>query len=376
MKLALIHGHLVVDGNREYLDGTVLVEDERIVDVYPFSNKVKTDLSEYEVIDLKGSIVMPGFFDTHIHGIGGYDFSKSKARDFNEISHKLALGGTTSFFTSLCPDENIYSTLEEFNSTNDEYARFMGIHLEGPFINGDYAGVYNKRFIINPSINEANKYLSLSNNLRSITMAYEIDGAKDVGKYLRDRGIRIMLGHSGALISDLNDEYDGYTHLYNAMRPFHHRELSLVNDAFSSGKYVEIIGDGVHIDRSVLKFTLDNIDPERVILVSDSNQARMLNDGEYEFLGQKCHKEGNVMRREDGKLAGSVVSINDEMKILHKLGVSYTDLLRYSSLNAYRLYGLDRQFGSIVKGKYSDLCIMDENLNVLFTIVRGKKVYA
>ena len=74
----------------------------------------------------------------------------------------------------------------------------------------------------------------------------------------------------------------------------------------------------------------------------------------------------------DGHFAGSVVSHNDEMKVLYELGAKYTDLLMYTSLNAFRFYDLDKQFGTLEKGKYSDLVIMDDELNIKDVMVRGE----
>ena len=108
------------------------------------------------------------------------------------------------------------------------------------------------------------------------------------------------------------------------------------------------------------------------MLVTDSSSARNLPDGEYEFVSKKCTKKGTVFMSHDGHFAGSVVSLNDEMKVLYELGAKYTDLLVYTSLNAFRFYDLDKQFGTLEKGKYSDLVIMDDELNIKDVMVRGE----
>ena len=120
---------------------------------------------------------------------------------------------------------------------------------------------------------------------------------------------------------------------------------------------------------------INNIDKDKIILVTDSSTARNLEDGEYEFMSKKCTKKGTKFITHDGHYAGSVVSINDEMKVLRELGVKYTDLLLYSSLNAFRFYGLDKQFGTLEKGKYADLVIMDEQLNIKDVYVRGNFIH-
>lgn len=56
-KYLLSHGHLVLDGQREYLDGAVLFEDNKIIQIYPHSNKLIVE--DAEEINLKGQLVFP-----------------------------------------------------------------------------------------------------------------------------------------------------------------------------------------------------------------------------------------------------------------------------------------------------------------------------
>lgn len=185
-----------------------------------------------------------------------------------------------------------------------------------------------------------------------------------------------MCGHSDAVYEDLDENVDGFTHLFNAMRGLHHRDLTLVNCAFMNKWHVELIADGNHIKDNVLKLIVNNIDRNLIMLVTDSSMARNLPDGEYEFMSKKCFKKGTTFLTDDGHFAGSVVSINDEMKLLYQLGCKYTDLLLYSGLNAYRFYGLDSRFGTLEKGKYADLVIMDDDLDIKEVYLNGEPVHA
>ena len=209
-----------------------------------------------------------------------------------------------------------------------------------------------------------------------MTIAYELEGAKRLGEMLHKRGIKVMCGHSDAVLEDLDENVEGFTHLFNAMRSLHHRDITLVNCAFMNRWQVELIGDGNHIKENVLRLVLDHIDRHRIMLVSDSSIARGLADGEYVFLSKPCTKKGTTFISHDGHFAGSVVSINDEMKVLYGLGAKYTDLLLYSSYNAFKFYGLDKRFGTVEKGKYADLVVMDDELNVKDVYIRGERVDA
>ncbi|MBR0419952.1 MAG: N-acetylglucosamine-6-phosphate deacetylase [Erysipelotrichaceae bacterium] len=378
MKYLLKHAHLIIDGNREFLDGALAIDGERISDVFVHSNKIKDIADEYEEIDLKGQLVMPGFFDTHTHGIDRMGFDNASLESMDKISYEFALDGTTSFLASLSYDlspedfDEQLATLEDYHG---KYARFEGIHMEGPFLSKKHLGVGNPVLFLTPDLQMVEDFMRKTSRLKQMTIAYELEGAEEVGKYLHDHDVRVMCGHSDAVYEDLDENVDGFTHLFNAMRPLHHRDITLVNCAFMNRWYCELIADGNHVDRNVLKLVINNIDKDKIILVTDSSTARNLEDGEYEFMSKKCTKKGTKFITHDGHYAGSVVSINDEMKVLRELGVKYTDLLLYSSLNAFRFYGLDKQFGTLEKGKYADLVIMDEQLNIKDVYVRGNFIH-
>lgn len=377
-KILLKHGHLVIDGNKEYLDGALLINGESIEEVFVSSDNIKKDLGEYKEFDLKGKIVMPGFFDTHCHGCAGVDFNNANKKDIEKASLMFAKKGTTSFFTTLTNNSNFNNELEVIGDYDGEYARNLGIHLEGPFISDKNSGVIKKEYIYSGEKDLLNKILEKTKKIKQMTIAPEIDGSKQIIKALKDNDIKVMFGHSGAKNDDLNDkDNDGYTHLFNAMSGFHHRDIGLVNKAFTDEKYVEIIGDGFHIDKSVLQVILKNIRRDRIILVSDAIKVAGLEDGEFEFEGSVCVKKDlTSVRKSDGRIAGNAGFISNEIKIMYDLGAKLTDILLMTSLNAYRFYGLDKRFGSLLKGKYGDIVILDENLKVYKTYVRGKEVNA
>lgn len=378
MKYLLKHGHLIVDGIREYLDGSLLIEDEKIVDIFSQSEKLNHDFSDFKIVDLNGLVVMPGFYDTHTHGIDMMSFDDADYDAMNKISYEFALDGSTSFLASLSYDlskEGFYRQLERLETYESKYSRFMGIHMEGPFLSKKHLGVGNPEMFLMPDIELVKDFLNKTSKLKQMTIAYELDGAKQVGKLLKDNGVVVMCGHSDALYDDLDENVDGFTHLFNAMRGLHHRDKTLVNCAFENKWYCELIADGNHVDRNVLKLVLNNIDVDKIILVSDSSIARNLEDGEYNFMSKRCIKKGSTFISEDGHYAGSVVSINDEMKVLYELGAKYTDLLMYSSLNAHRLYKSDRLYGTLDKGKFSDIVIMDDDFNIKNVMIKGEFIY-
>ena len=378
MKSLLKHGHLIIDGNREFLDGAILIKDGRIAEVFPQTDRIR-DLSEdCEVTDLCGSLVMPGFFDTHTHGAAGSVFDSADPKGMDEIYRRFALDGTTSFLATLSYDldtEGLCTRLKELEDYRSPYSRFEGIHMEGPFLSPAYAGAGDPNRFLDPDPETAEQFLNASSHIRQMTVACEREGASKITSLLHRNGIRVMCGHSAAVYEDLDENVDGFTHLFNAMRGLHHRDKTLVNCAFMNRWYCEVIADGIHIDRNVLKLILDQIDRDRIILISDSSPARGMPDGEYPFLSQRCIRKGDVFLTEDGHLAGSVASILDEIKVLYELGAKYTDLLLYSSLNAFRFYGLDQRFGTIEKGKYADLVFLSDDLEMKKVMIGGNWIH-
>lgn len=382
MKYLLQHGHLIIDKNREYLDGSILIEDERILEVYPQANKVP-QLTDVKAINLNGSLVMPGNFDTHTHGINGVSFDTATKQELDKASYDMALSGTTSFLASISYDgmpksggegflDYLDSRFDLFNSYSSKYARFEGIHMEGPFLSKKHLGIGNPDKFLLPDEEIVRHILSKTNKLKQMTIAYELEDAKKIGKLLHENNVKVMCGHSDALMKDLDENVDGFTHLFNAMRGIHHRDITLTNASFLNKWMCEIITDGNHIDRNILKLVINNIDKNLLMIVSDSSIARGLPDGDYIFMSRNCTKKGTSIITDDGHYAGSVVSINDEMKVLKELGASYTDLLMYSSYNAFKFYGLDSKYGTIEKGKYSDLVIMDDDLNIKNVLLKGE----
>ncbi|MBR5754705.1 MAG: N-acetylglucosamine-6-phosphate deacetylase [Erysipelotrichaceae bacterium] len=374
----LEHGHLVIDGNREFLDGAILVDNGRIAEVYPQSSRVKDVPEGTEKIDLKGQVVMPGYFDTHTHGSVGISFDDTDIEGFEKVSDDFLRSGTTGFIASLSyalDGDGYIEKLKMLEDYESSHSRFMGIHLEGPFLSTKHIGVGDGKQFVGPDMELMERMLSASTKIRQMTIAYELEGAKEIGKLLKEKGIKVMCGHSDAVLEDLDDNVDGFTHLFNAMRPLHHRDITLVNCAFMNRWQCEVITDGHHIDRNVLKLILNNIDRDRIMIVTDSSMARSMPDGEYDFMSKKCFKKNGCFITDDGHFAGSTVSINDEIKVLYGLGAKYTDLLLYSSLNAFRFYGLDREYGTIEKGKHADLVFTDDDLNIQNVMIRGGFVH-
>jgi N-acetylglucosamine-6-phosphate deacetylase len=78
-------------------------------------------------------------------------------------------------------------------------ARVLGCHMEGPFINPKRAGAQPPEHIRPPCLRELRNELgSLISELRIVTLAPELEGAREVVEFLTQEGVIVSIGHSDA----------------------------------------------------------------------------------------------------------------------------------------------------------------------------------
>jgi len=166
------------------------------------------------------------------------------------------------------------------------------------------------------------------------------------------------------------------THLFNAMPPYTHRAPGVIGAASDSDHCrVELICDGVHIHPSVVRNTFRMFGPDRVVLVSDSMRAAGLGDGESSLGGQKVFVNGNKATLEDGTLAGSVSNLMDCVRVCVKeMKLPLEQAIRSAAVNSAKAIGIYDQYGSITPGKYANVVLLDQDLNVKGVIMKGNVV--
>ena len=166
------------------------------------------------------------------------------------------------------------------------------------------------------------------------------------------------------------------THLFNGMNPLHHRDPGVVGSALlNDNVYVEFISDLVHIDKDILKLIVKVKGPDKCILISDSLSAACLGDGNFTLGGQKVIVKNGVARIENGSLAGSIITIKDAVKnMVQKVGVDLCSVLKMAIVNPARIAGVSSFKGYIKEGYDADLNLLNDNLDVVMTMVQGKKI--
>ena len=365
----LINGKIIL--KNQILENKVLVFDEKIIDI---ADSVPKDC---EVIDADGKYISPGLIDIHIHGNMGKDTMDSTDESIETISKSIMRHGVTSFLpTTMTMDkEHVYDALEVIKKAQNrklEGAQVLGAHLEGPFINENYKGAQNEKFIINSKYEFIKEYKDV---IKVIT--YAPDFTREIK---RCTDIVLSIGHSNANYDQAKEAINlgvtNVTHMFNAMTGLNHRDPGVVGAALTTNVYSELIADTIHINKDLFQFILNNKGKERLILITDSIEAGGLEDGNYSLGGQKVIVKGNEARLENGALAGSVLSLNKMVfNFLDNTNLKVNEAINLASLNPATSLGINDKKGSLEIGKDADIAVFDENLDCKMTLCLGEVVY-
>ncbi|MET3574977.1 N-acetylglucosamine-6-phosphate deacetylase [Bhargavaea ullalensis] len=364
--------------------GSLLIQDGKIAGVY--RSRPAGLPEEIEEIDGGSMNALPGFIDGHIHGADGADVMDATEEALDKMTGFLPGEGTTAFLATTITQahEQIERALENVAAYPNRPGRaeIVGIHLEGPFVEKSKAGAQPAEYIIEPDTELFCKWQDLSGGrIKTVTMAPEHDPSGEFIRELTDGGVVPSAGHTGTGFAGLKKAagqgVSQVTHLCNAMSGIHHRDVGVVGGAFLLGELkAELIADGIHVSAEMLQLIADNIGPDRLLLITDSMRAKGLSPGEYELGGQPVHVTDDRAVLADGTLAGSILKMNEGARRLLGLnGITMRDIINMASANPARQLGLFHRKGSIRPGKDADITIVDDDLNVKWTICRGEVAY-
>ncbi len=335
-------------------------------------------------IDLSGLTLYAGFIDVHNHGAVGVDVNEATADDLREVGKFLAENGVTAWLPTFVPDsdenyQKVIGAIEEVVKTQEDLAiaQIVGVHYEGVFANEKMCGALRPEFFKTFTGRELSDLPTLAGGVHLTTFAPEIEGGIELTKELRRQNWIPSIGHTRADFAILEAAFEAgakhVTHLFNAMTGVHHRDVGVAGWALTKDEmFCEIIADGVHVHPKMLKFAFDNKPSDKLLLVSDSVAPTGLGDGSYKLWGENISVVNGKTQNERGSIAGSVITILDAVKMYLSLGVSESEVSKMASSNPAKLLGLDKTQGSIEVGKRADLVALDEQGNVVFSMVGGK----
>lgn len=324
-------------------------------------------------IDCTGCTVIPGLIDCHTHGcVGGDTMEGAIEGTFEKLSRYLAKNGTTSWFptTMTVAMEDIERVMN--SNTTCGGAQILGFHMEGPYINKKYKGAQNEKYIKPPTLEEFNRLP----NIKIVTIAPELEGSMEFIKSVSDSGCVVSLGHTGCdyetAMRAIENGANCVTHTFNAMPPLHHRDPSLIGAAIESNIYVQVICDGIHIHKAVVKMLYKLFGTEKMVLISDSMCATGLSDGSYEFGGQPIDVKDSVARTKEGAIAGSTSTLWKCVKKAVEFGIDFDSAVKMATQTPAEMLHLNK--GRIEVGFDADLLILDEKLEIKDVIIAGEIV--
>jgi N-acetylglucosamine-6-phosphate deacetylase len=376
MRKLIKNGHVIVpEGIIE--NSAVLIDKGRIKDIF---KNPDYEIEVEELIDAEGQFISPGFIDTHVHGGGGCDVMDCTRESLETIAQVHLKYGMTSFLPTTLTNskEKIQAAVKNVHELiNSDYkgARILGVHLEGPYFCMKYRGAQNPAYLANPSIAHYNELVQDYNIVKRVSLAPELDGAFELARYLKNRGINVSIAHSNADFMCVNEAishgFSHITHMFNGMShmssPDYYcqtgvAEAGLLLDGLSA----EIIADGKHMPPELLQLLFKCKGSDRMLLTTDATRPADMPEGKYELGGlDVLVTDGVAMLADRTSFAGSVATANRLVRVAYKnAGMALHDAVKMASLNHATLIGLYKEIGSITIGKKADIVIFDEDIKV------------
>ncbi len=327
--------------NYEYVTGDITLE-----------GGIVTDIAEK---DRAEGGILPPFADIHIHGGYGVDIMCAEAEEISYLSKRLYENNVGAYMpTTVAKDfDSILETAKNVKKAAliDKGAEIVGIHIEGPFISKEYKGIMDESCIVPCDIKLFDDLREIMDGLKiRFTIAPECENTESFCKYVTDNGGYISMGHSGASLKQCKrlEGAGSYTHIFNAMAPLHHREDGILSAALTDKLYTELICDLIHVSPKCVEI-LTRLKGDNIILVTDALKAMGQGNIDFEFCGRKIKAGDKGARDNQGRLAGSVLTMEKAFENLRNISDIKT-AVKSACENPAALLGLDR-YGCIDTGK-------------------------
>ena len=358
----------------EVLEGKAILFDEKIRAI---TDEIPQDC---EVIDAKGAYVAPGLVDIHIHGYVGEDTCDGDPEGLERMAKALVANGVTSF----CPTtmtvakaqiEKAFDSARTLKAKEGYHgANVLGVNCEGPFINPSKKGAQAEEHILPP---DGKFIVDNADIIKLVTIAPEMPGALEAIKYITENSdVLVSCGHTGATFEEANAGIEAgvrhTTHLFNAMTPLMHRNPGVVGSALSHDEVsCELICDTFHVNRGLFGLVA-KLKGDKLCLITDCMRAGGMPDGEYDLGGQPVTVNGIKCLLKDGTIAGSVLRLNLAVKNVYEntdLGIAKS--FAAASLNPATAIHENGAKGSLEVGKDADIIIVNNNFDIVKTIIGG-----
>ncbi|HEY0797877.1 MAG TPA: amidohydrolase family protein [Candidatus Baltobacteraceae bacterium] len=365
--------HLAL-GNGVLLYGRLKIENGRIAEILDGDGPSDFTLPS-------GSTIAPGMIDVHTNGADDTLFNRDQGNAVEAASHSYAAQGATGFVATImtAPWESMLHAASEVaeaahalaEDSSASGARCLGIHFEGPFLNPKFRRVHRGDWLVPAGLDRARALIEACRGaLVMTTMAPEIEGVDECARFFYDQGIVCSAGHTAARYREgmlaIGLGFRTLTHAFNAMPPLDHREPSILAAFIQESRTtVQVICDGHHIAPVMVDILYRTL-KERMVLATDYMAP----------TGSGYRIEGGVVRAEDGTIAGSALHVDEAVRnLMNYACIPFEVAIVNATAAPARLLGIERDMGTIERGKRADLSIWNGSYEVIATLVGGRPVY-
>ena len=358
---------LLVDNALIYDGASLAFRRGRLVAVDGIIQPPDTEGVEFDkVLDAGRAYLIPGLVDIHTHGRASHDFCSAGSEELHVMAKSYLNSGVTTVMPTLAtaPFDELLSAADRIRAAKDTGgARFIGIHLEGRFINPGKRGAQSGELISPPDICELEMLTKRAGLPFHITFAPELDPGGEFLSRALELGGTAAAGHTMMTYAEARAaEQRGitaYSHLFNSMPPMHHRAGGVVCAALTGKAFCELICDGIHISPEMIRLAYKCLGPGRTVLVSDSSAGAGCPDGRYRLAGVEITvKDGRALTA-GGALAGSTLDLFCGVLNLMKFcNIGLEEAVACATLNPARAVEIDRTVGSLEPGRYADALLL------------------
>ncbi|WP_026423463.1 N-acetylglucosamine-6-phosphate deacetylase [Actinokineospora inagensis] len=373
-------GRLIAGGRLVTAEGVVddgwLLVDDGYISALGTGERPRAD----ETVDVGGAWVVPGFVDIHCHGGGGEPFMSTDPARARVAADTHARRGTTTMLASLVsrPVDELVNQIAALRELVEE-GLLAGVHLEGPFLSAARCGAHDPAILRAPDTDAVGKLLAAGRGaVRMVTLAPELDNSVNAVRQLVDEGSIAAIGHTDATEAQVMPAVEAgatvATHLFNGMRPLHHREPGPIGALLDDERVtVELICDLVHLSPTIVRLAARHAGLGRTVLVTDAIAAAGVGDGSYDIGGLEVVVKDGVPTLAGGtSLAGSTLTMDVAFRnLVHGCGLSVPEAVAATSTRPAALLGLTDTTGKLAKGLAADLVVLDGGLHVTSVMRRG-----
>ncbi len=368
MITALHHLQLISDGSIT-TGKAVLIEGEKIIAVID-EKGIPQDAKR---VDLNGNYLAPGFIDLQVYGSGGKLLGeKYQAEALQQMEDDFLSQGTTGFLATIGTNaakifEEVILSAKTFRDKGSK--NFLGLHLEGPFLNPERKGAHLANLMRKGTLAEVQRWIEMADGvIKMMTIAPELQD-QEVIDYLNDHGVILSAGHSNATYLEakdfLNNPVKAVTHLYNAMPPMHHRETGYIPAIFEERPYTSIVVDGIHVDYAMVRLAKRELG-DKLFLITDAVTATT--EGNYPL--HELRGDHYVMPPHYTLSGSNLTMLKAVQNCVNHADIKLAEAINMATLYPAQLIGAAKK-GKIEKGYDADLVIFNNDFEVKGTVFKG-----